>query len=160
MLQGARQLHTLGYKERMFGLFRSLSLLRSQIECFVYLSPKPTPPNGGLSSGLRNNTAISVSHLVIISEQQMTTPATLHPVPLRGHNVKHEGPSLSCQCSSWRVSLAALTDSLSLRVYTCVLVHCTVVKSMGLESDCMGWNHCATLGKSLSSLCLSFFFYL
>lgn len=124
-----------------------------------HLSPKPTPPDGGLSSGLRNNTAISVSHLVIISKQQMTTPATLYPVPLRGHNMKQEVPSLSCHCSSWRVSLSALTDSLSLRVYTCVLVRCTVAKSMGLESDCMGWNHCATLGKSLSSLCLSCFFF-
>lgn len=68
--------------------------------------------------------------------------------------MKHQGPSLNWQHSSWIASSSALTD---VKVHTCVLIYCTVVKSMGLESECMGENHCVTLHKSLSSTCLGFF---
>ena len=55
--------------------------------------------------------------------------------------MEHEGISLCWQGAS-SYELVSTNRWLMFENLLCVFIYFTVVKSMCLESDCMGWNHC------------------
>lgn len=102
----------------------------------VLCIPNPTAPK---AYPLRSKPTVLVFHPIIISEQPNDYTSCTTPCPMRSHNMEHEDMSWQGASSN---SLSVLTGGLCLRICSCVFIYCTVVKSMCLESDCMGWNRC------------------
>ena len=95
------------------------------------LSSHPTLPNGGWSSGLRNNTVFVVFHLIITSGRPVALPAGLYPEPVWSqHKAWGHHPETVASSQS---GLALLTDSFHLRTYTCVCLRRSVLNSTDLE---------------------------